>query len=82
MNKYTLGIDGMRCGMCEIHVEEAIEKKIKVKKASANRFKKELVVITELELDLNDFEKYLEDTGYRITSYKKDKAVKKLFGWK
>ena len=24
MNKYILGIDGMRCGMCEMHVEETI----------------------------------------------------------
>ena len=25
MNKYVLGIDGMRCGMCEVHVKEAYE---------------------------------------------------------
>ena len=43
MNKYILGIDGMRCGMCELHVEEAISKNINVKKVKANRYKKEVV---------------------------------------
>ena len=32
MNKYVLKVLGMRCGMCELHVEEAISKNIKVKK--------------------------------------------------
>ena len=36
MNKYILGIDGMKCGMCEMHVQDAITKNIKVKKAKAN----------------------------------------------
>ena len=36
MNKYVLKILGMRCGMCELHVEEAISKNINVKKVKAN----------------------------------------------
>lgn len=82
MNKYILGIDGMRCGMCQIHVEEAIERNIKVKKAKASHVKNELVVITELELSEEDFRKALESTGYRITSFSKTEAVKKLFSWR
>ena len=68
--------------MCEIHVEEAITKELKVKKAKANRLRKELVVITELELNDFYFHKILDPTGYRITSFRKEEAVKKLFGWK
>ena len=40
MNKYILGIDGMRCGMCELHIGETIAKAIWVKKVKASRFKK------------------------------------------
>ena len=32
MNKYVLKINGMRCGMCEAHVENEIRKSINVKK--------------------------------------------------
>lgn len=82
MNKYIMGIDGMRCGMCELHVEEAISKKIKVKKVKASHFKNELIVFTELNLTLNDFKNVLDPTGYIITSFKRDVAVRKLFRWR
>lgn len=82
MNKYVLGIDGMLCGMCELHVEEAIAKGIKIKKAKASRFKKQVVVFTELNLDQEDFKKVLDQTGYRIMSFERMPAIRKLFGWR
>ena len=82
MNKYVLGIDGMMCGHCEIHVKEAITKKIKVVKAVASHVKNNLVVISEKDLTIKDFHDLLDPTGYRITSFKKEEAVKSLFGWK
>ena len=82
MNKYVLGIDGMRCGMCELHVEEAIAKAIKIKKAKASRFKKRVIVFTELNLDQEDFVKALDQTGYRMTSFERMPAIRKLFGWR
>ena len=82
MNKYILGIDGMGCGMCEIHVEEAISKNIKVKKVKASHLKNTAVVFTELNLGEDDFKNVLDPTGYRITSFKREAAVKKLFGWR
>ena len=36
MNKYILGIYGMRCGMCEAHVKDSVTKNIEVKKISAS----------------------------------------------
>lgn len=82
MNKYVLGIDGMRCGMCETHVQDTIRKNINVKSVKASHLKKELVVITEEDLTLDDFHKFLDPTGYRITSFNKGEAIKKLLGWK
>ena len=82
MNKYILGIDGMRCGMCEMHVEEAITKNLVVKKARASRFKNQLIVFTESNLSEEDFKCVLDPIGYRITSFERVAAIKKLFGWR
>lgn len=82
MNKYELSIDGMRCGMCEIHVEETVEKKIKAKKSKASHLTNKLVVFSEEELTKEDFEKAFVESGYRVLSFKKEKAIKKLLGWR
>ena len=82
MNKYVLKINGMRCGMCEAHVENEIRKNINVKRVKASHIKNELIVITELELEEDDFHNILDKTGYEIKSYKKEVEVKKLFGWR
>lgn len=82
MNKYILGIDGMACGMCEMHVEDKLRKAIKLKKVNASHIKNNVIVITELELSEDDFKKILDPTGYRVTSYNKSIAVKKIFRWR
>ena len=82
MNKYVLKILGMRCGMCELHVEEAISKNIKVKKVKANRYKKEVVVFTELNLDQEDFHKVLDSTGYQLMACERMAAIKHWYGWR
>ncbi len=82
MNKYILGIDGMACGMCEMHVEDAISKNIKAKKVKASHIKNNVVVITEENLGEEDFKRMLDPTGYIITSFERTVAVKKLFWWR
>ena len=51
MTKTTLKIDGMMCGMCEAHINDAIRGAFPVKKVSASHSKGEAVVITEVPLD-------------------------------
>ena len=82
MNKYILGIDGMGCGMCEIHVEEAIKKNMKIKKANASHIKNRLVVFSEEGFTLDDFKNALDPTGYRITSFERTVAVRRLWWWR
>ena len=48
MWKYTIQVDGMMCGMCESHVNDAVRKAFPVKKVTSSRSKKETVVITEM----------------------------------
>lgn len=82
MNKYVLGIDGMRCGMCEMHVEETFRKAIKVKKVKASHIKNNVILFSIEELTPTDFENILKPTGYRLLSYRKEIATKGLLGWK
>ena len=41
MWKYTVQVNGMMCGMCESHVNDAVRKAFPVKKVSSSRSKKE-----------------------------------------
>ena len=51
MFKTTVDVDGMMCGMCEAHVNDAIRAKFDVKKVSSSHAKGETVIISEAELD-------------------------------
>ncbi len=82
MNKYILGIKGMRCGMCEMHVEDQIRINVLTKKVKASYIKNNLIVITEENLNEEDFHVMLENSGYEIISMTKEEAKKTLFGWK
>ena len=48
MNKYILKIEGMRCSMCESHVNDAIRKKIDAKKIKSSHTKNETIIILGL----------------------------------
>ena len=82
MNKYILGIDGMGCGMCEMHVEDTIRKAIPYKKVKASHVKNNVIVFTESNLSEEDFKSILDPTGYRVTSFSRTEAIKKLYGWR
>lgn len=42
MWKYTIQVNGMMCGMCESHVNDAVRKAFPVKKVTSSRSKKRL----------------------------------------
>lgn len=47
MTKTTLKIDGMMCGMCESHMNDAIRNAFKVKKVTSSHTAGESVIISE-----------------------------------
>ena len=82
MWKYTVQVDGMMCGMCESHVNDAVRKVVPVKKVTSSRSKKETVVITETELDQEALRAAISATGYEVGEIRKEPWKKKgLFGW-
>ena len=50
MVKITVGIEGMACGMCEAHINEAVRNAFQVKKVTSSHTKKQTVIIAEKEI--------------------------------
>ena len=82
MVKTTLKIDGMMCGMCESHVNEAIRRDFKVKKVTSSHAKKETEIISEDALNEEKLKAVIEETGYQLLSVTSELYEKKgLFGF-
>lgn len=79
MVKTTLGIEGMACGMCESHVNEAIRNAFKVKKVTSSHKDKQTVIISEAELDEAKIRATVESTGYTFVSIESEPYQKKGF---
>ena len=81
MWKYTIQVDGMMCGMCENHVNDAVRRTFPVKKVTSSRSKKETTVLTETELDEDALRAAISATGYEVGEIRKEPWAKKgLFG--
>ena len=51
MEQITLKVDGMMCGMCESHVNEAVRKAFpKAKKVTSSHSKGQTVILTEEDI--------------------------------
>lgn len=66
MYQTTVRIDGMMCGMCESHVNDAIRTKLTVKKVSSSHKKGETVIISENELTAEMVTAALDGSGYQV----------------
>lgn len=68
MVKITVGIDGMACGMCEAHINEAVRNAFSVKKVTSSHTKKETVIIAEQQIAEPELKKVIEEAGYDVMS--------------
>lgn len=84
MIRTTLKIEGMMCGMCEVHICETIRKAVPTaKKVSASRGKKEASFISEEAVDANTLKDAINATGYSCLSVESSPYEKHgLFGKK
>lgn len=81
MWKYTVEVNGMMCGMCEAHINDAVRKAFSVKKVNSSRSKKQTVVLSETELDTAALADAIRNTGYEVGEIQKEPYKKKgLFG--
>ena len=77
MWKYTIEVQGMMCGMCESHTNEAIRRVFPVKKVTSSHKKAQTEIITENELDEAQMKKTITDLGYTIGAVQKEPYQKR-----
>ena len=77
MFKTTLKVDGMMCGMCESHVNDAVRGAFSVKKVTSSHSRGETVIISEGELDEAALSEVIGKTGYEVKSVKCEPYEKK-----
>lgn len=63
MIKYVVAVDGMQCGMCEAHVNDAVRQTFPVEKVRSSHTKKETVVVTDREIDPERLKEVIDKTG-------------------
>ena len=82
MNKYIIKIDGMKCGMCESHVNDLFRKNVILKSVKSNHKTGVTIIISNIDLNIDDINKALDNSGYIIEDVKKEEAKKTLFGYR
>ena len=82
MIKTTAKIDGMMCGMCEAHMNDAVRNGFDVKKVTSSHKNGETVIISENPIDEAKLSATVEETGYKLISVSSEPYEKKgLFGF-
>lgn len=77
MTQITIKIDGMMCGMCESHVNDAIRRAFPVKKVTSSHAKGQTVILTEQPIDADALRSVIDDTGYTVLSVEQAPYEKK-----
>lgn len=83
MVKTILDIDGMMCGMCESHMNDAIRNAFEVEKVTSSHTKGTTEIISKEPLSRKALTEAVEKTGYKILEVNEEEYTKKkisLFG--
>ena len=82
MNKITVKIDGMMCGMCEAHINDTIRKAFpSAKKVKSSHKKGESTFVIDTEVSESELKKAIDNTGYQFISMQTEPYKKTgLFG--
>ena len=84
MKKYIFKVEGMSCGMCESHINDAVRSLAGVKSVKSDRRKNETEVVAE-SLDTAAVVKAVTGLGYDASfvseeAYEKSSLLSRLFG--
>lgn len=77
MFRIMLKIDGMACGMCEAHVNDAIRKSFAVKKVTSSHKKGRTEILSETPIEEAQLRTVIEETGYSVIDVKTESCEKK-----
>ena len=77
MIKTTVKVDGMMCGMCESHVNDAVRKAFQVNKVTSSHSKGETVIISEKPVDEAKLKTAISATRYEVKGISSEPYEKK-----
>ena len=77
MVKITMDIEGMACGMCEAHINEAVRNAFQVKKVTSSHTKKQTVIIAEQDIPEQGLKDVVAKAGYGVVSVNSEPYEKK-----
>lgn len=66
MVQVNLKIDGMACGMCEAHINDAIRSHFTVKKVSSSHTRGETTIVCEAPPEEQKLREVIAETGYTL----------------
>ena len=69
---YILEIHGMKCGMCESHINDIIRKNFEIKSVKSNHHKNLTIIKSKEELDINKIKEVILNTGYELKRIEKE----------
>ena len=64
MEKIMIGIEGMACGMCEAHINEAVRNAFQVKKVTSSHTKKQTVIIAKKDIPEQELKNVIAKASY------------------
>lgn len=81
MVELTIEVEGMRCGMCESHINDVVRRVDGVKKVSSSHSKNQTVVIAEDIVNTESIANAIKAQGYEVGRIECAPYVKRgLFG--
>lgn len=82
MVRIIVGIEGMACGMCEAHINEAVRNAFRVKKVTSSHTKKQTIIIAENDISEQELSAVIAKAGYDVVSVSSEPYEKKfIFGF-
>ena len=79
MVKIILEVDGMSCGMCETHVNDAVRRVFPVKKVTSSHAKGRTEILAEQPLDEEQLKAAVSAAGYTVKAVQTEPYEKKGF---
>ena len=79
MVKIILEVDGMACGMCETHVNDAVRRVFPVKKVTSSHAKGRTEILAEQPLDEEQLKAAVSAAGYTVKAVQTEPYGKKGF---
>ena len=74
MIKITVKVDGMMCGMCEAHVNDAVRRALSVKKVTSNHRRGETIILSEHDIADERIAAAIKESGYDFRGLTREEA--------